>query len=217
MSHIQELSMCHCLIKNLTHLQNTFLKNVFLGVLTESPLLLWQDLASDLRSKRSVVTDTEQNLRLAKNSCDNMATKFQEHCPDIERQEADVQKLNKRFNNLTRQTELRWEGQGQGVTCSLKSVHQYLEEILSTCTVISFAVCFRSQSLQRAKMAYNNYSKDYNNLNSWLSRIPNYEPHETDDPIQVETKLKNQRVRIIYVLVPCYKRIFCQWCLREKA
>lgn len=115
------------------------------------------DLASDLRSKRSVVTETEQNLRSAKNSCDNMATKFQEHCPDIERQEADVQKLNKRFNNLTRQTELR------------------------------------SQSLQRARMAYNNYSKDYNNLNSWLSRIPNYEPHETDDPIQVETKLKNQR------------------------
>lgn len=40
-----------------------------------------------------------------------MATKFQEHCPDIERQEADVQKLNKRFNNLNRQIDTRWEGQ----------------------------------------------------------------------------------------------------------
>lgn len=65
------------------------------------------DIASDLRSKRSVITDTEQNLRSAKNSCDNMATKFQEHCPDIERQEADVQKLNKRFNNLNRQIDTR--------------------------------------------------------------------------------------------------------------
>jgi len=36
-----------------------------------------------------------------------MATKFQEHCPDIERQEGDVQKLNKRFNNLNRQTDTR--------------------------------------------------------------------------------------------------------------
>lgn len=39
-----------------------------------------------------------------------MTSKFQEHCPDIERQEADVQKLNKRFNNLNRQTDTRWEG-----------------------------------------------------------------------------------------------------------
>ncbi|AWP18277.1 putative periplakin [Scophthalmus maximus] len=115
------------------------------------------DIGSDLRSKRSVVSDTEQNLRLAKSSCDNMATKFQEHCPDIERQEADVQKLNKRFNNLNRQIDTR------------------------------------SQSLQRAKMSYKNYRNDYDNLNSWMSRIPNYEPRETDDTRQVETKLKNQR------------------------
>nr|XP_046271255.1 periplakin [Scatophagus argus] len=115
------------------------------------------DIASDLRSNRSVIAETEQNLRLAKSSCDNMATKFQEHCPDIERQEADVQKLNKRFNNLNRQIDTR------------------------------------SQSLQRAKMAYKNYRNDYDNLNSWLSRVPNYEPRETDDIRQVETKLKNQR------------------------
>ncbi|KAM4530554.1 periplakin [Odontesthes bonariensis] len=115
------------------------------------------DIGSDLRSQRSVIAETEQNMRLAKGSCDNMATKFQEHCPDIERQEADVKKLNKRFNNLNRQLDTR------------------------------------SQSLQRAKMGYNNYRKDYDNLNSWLSRVPNYEPRETDDMRQVETKLKNQR------------------------
>ncbi|XP_056263603.1 periplakin [Pseudoliparis swirei] len=115
------------------------------------------DTASDLRSKRSVIAETEQNLRSARSSCDNMATKFQEHCPDIERQEGDVQKLNKRFNNLNRQTDTR------------------------------------SQSLQRAKMSYNNYRKDYDNLNNWLSRVPNYEPRDTDDTRQVETKLKNQR------------------------
>ncbi|KAA0705559.1 Periplakin 190 kDa paraneoplastic pemphigus antigen 195 kDa cornified envelope precursor protein [Triplophysa tibetana] len=115
------------------------------------------DMASELRSKRAILTETEQNLRAAKSSCNNMATKVQEHCPDIERQEADVQKLNKRFENLNRQTDTR------------------------------------SQSLQRAKVAYSNYSNDYENLNSWLSRMPNYEPRETDDIRQVETKLKNQR------------------------
>ncbi|XP_028267367.1 periplakin [Parambassis ranga] len=115
------------------------------------------DIGSDLRSQRSTIAETEQNLRLAKSSCDNMATKFHEHCPDIERQEADVQKLNKRYNNLNRQIDAR------------------------------------SQSLQKAKMSYNNYRNDYDNLNNWLSRVPNYEPRETDDVRQVETKLKNQR------------------------
>uniref|UniRef100_A0A667YWW4 Periplakin n=2 Tax=Myripristis murdjan TaxID=586833 RepID=A0A667YWW4_9TELE len=115
------------------------------------------DMASDLRSKRSAIAETETNLQAAKNSCDNMAVKFQEHCPDIERQENDVKKLSKRFDNVNRQIDSR------------------------------------SQNLQRAKMAYNNYRKDYDNLNTWLSRVPNYEPRETDDSRQVETKLKNQR------------------------
>lgn len=66
-----------------------------------------QDIGSDLRSQKSAITETEQNLRLARGSCDDMAIKLQEHCPDIERQEADVQKLSKRYNNLIRQTENR--------------------------------------------------------------------------------------------------------------
>lgn len=62
---------------------------------------------------------------------------------------------------------------------------------------LSFALFCRSQSLQRAKMAYKNYHNDYDNLNNWLSHVPNYEPRETDDVRQVETKLRNQRVRVI--------------------
>uniref|UniRef100_A0A8C2CLS7 Periplakin n=1 Tax=Cyprinus carpio TaxID=7962 RepID=A0A8C2CLS7_CYPCA len=117
------------------------------------------DIASELRSKRSTIIENEQNLRDAKASCSNMANKVQEHCPDIERQEADVQKLTKRFDNLNRQVEAR------------------------------------SQCLQRAKTAYANYNNDYDNLNSWLSRLPNYEPRETDDIRQIDDKLRNQRVR----------------------
>uniref|UniRef100_A0A8C1FU58 Periplakin n=1 Tax=Cyprinus carpio carpio TaxID=630221 RepID=A0A8C1FU58_CYPCA len=115
------------------------------------------DIASELRSKRSTIIENEQNLRDAKASCSNMANKVQEHCPDIERQEADVQKLTKRFDNLNRQVEAR------------------------------------SQCLQRAKTAYANYNNDYDNLNSWLSRLPNYEPRETDDIRQIDDKLRNQR------------------------
>ncbi|KAK6312475.1 hypothetical protein J4Q44_G00181390 [Coregonus suidteri] len=65
------------------------------------------DIASELKTKRSAVTETEANLRAAKGSCDTMATKLQEHCPDIERQEGEVQKLNKRYDNLNRQIDTR--------------------------------------------------------------------------------------------------------------
>ncbi|CAJ1075364.1 periplakin [Xyrichtys novacula] len=115
------------------------------------------DVGAELRSKRAQIAEIEQNLRAAKNSCDNMSGKCHEHCPDIERQEAEVQKLTKRFNNLNNQIDTR------------------------------------AQCLQRAKMAYKNYNSDYDNLNNWLSRVPNYDPRESDDTAQVETKLKNQR------------------------
>ncbi|XP_066499036.1 periplakin [Hoplias malabaricus] len=65
------------------------------------------DLASDLRVKKSMIPEMEQNLRAAKVSSDNMVNKVQEHCPDIERQEADVQKLSKRYDNLNRQIDSR--------------------------------------------------------------------------------------------------------------
>ncbi|KAG9264011.1 periplakin [Astyanax mexicanus] len=65
------------------------------------------DMASDLRAKKSIIPEMEQNLRSAKVSCDNMVNKVQEHCPDIERQEADVQKLSKRYDNLNRQIDSR--------------------------------------------------------------------------------------------------------------
>lgn len=66
-----------------------------------------QDIASELKAKKSTVTQAEQNLRTAKGSCDTMVTKLQEHCPDIERQEAEVQKLSKRYDNLNRQIDTR--------------------------------------------------------------------------------------------------------------
>uniref|UniRef100_A0AAZ3PEV7 Periplakin n=1 Tax=Oncorhynchus tshawytscha TaxID=74940 RepID=A0AAZ3PEV7_ONCTS len=65
------------------------------------------DIASELKTKRSAVTETEANLRAAKGSCDTMATKLQEHCPDIDRQEGEVRRLNKRYDNLNRQIDTR--------------------------------------------------------------------------------------------------------------
>ncbi|KAI1884655.1 hypothetical protein AGOR_G00228650 [Albula goreensis] len=119
-----------------------------------------QDLAAlslEVKSKKALVSEADLNLRSTKASCENMANRLQEHCPDIDRQESEVQKLSKRYDNVNRQIESR------------------------------------TQSLQRAKSAYNNYRNDYENLNNWLSRVPNYEPTETDDTKQVDSKLKSQR------------------------
>lgn len=52
----------------------------------------------------------------------------------------------------------------------------------------------RTQTLQKAKSAYSNYRTNYDKVNQFLCNIPNYEPQETDNIQQVETKLKNQAV-----------------------
>uniref|UniRef100_A0AAR2KHQ2 Desmoplakin SH3 domain-containing protein n=1 Tax=Pygocentrus nattereri TaxID=42514 RepID=A0AAR2KHQ2_PYGNA len=74
----------------------------------------------------------------------------------------------------------------------LNSLEKTQRELSVSCSFKLLLSC-RSQNLQRAKMAYNSYRNDYDNLNSWLSHVPNYEPRETDDVRQVEAKLKNQR------------------------
>ncbi|XP_041133217.1 periplakin-like [Polyodon spathula] len=115
------------------------------------------EMSRELKSQRSTITEAEQNLQSAKANCDNLASKLQEHCPDIDRQEAEVRKMNKRYDNLNKQ------------------------------------INSRSQDLQTAKTAYANYRSEYDSLNSWLTRVPNYEPKETDNIRQIETKLANQR------------------------
>ncbi|XP_074866951.1 periplakin [Carettochelys insculpta] len=113
-------------------------------------------MGRELQSKRSLLNEAEQNLQKTKASCSSLASSFQEHCPDIERQEAELHKLKQRFNNLSKQID------------------------------------HRSQTLQKAKSAYSTYRTGYNQVNQFLCNIPNYEPQETDNVQQVETKLKNQ-------------------------
>uniref|UniRef100_A0A8D0GMH1 Periplakin n=1 Tax=Sphenodon punctatus TaxID=8508 RepID=A0A8D0GMH1_SPHPU len=114
-------------------------------------------MGSELQSKRSLLSEAEQNLQKTKKCSNTLASQFQEHCPDIERQEAEIHKLNQRFNNLNKQID------------------------------------HRSQTLQKAKLAYSNYRTGCDNVNHFLGNIPNYEPQETDNIKQVESKLKNQR------------------------
>uniref|UniRef100_A0A672Z2K1 Uncharacterized protein n=1 Tax=Sphaeramia orbicularis TaxID=375764 RepID=A0A672Z2K1_9TELE len=50
-----------------------------------------------------------------------------------------------------------------------------------------------SLSLHRANTAYKNYRNGYDGLNKWMSHIPNYDPRETDNALQVETKMRSQK------------------------
>ncbi|KAH1183637.1 periplakin [Mauremys mutica] len=113
-------------------------------------------MGMELQSKRSLLNEAEQNLQKTKTCSSTLASRFQEHCPDLERQEAELHKLNQRFNNLSKQID------------------------------------HRSQTLQKAKSSYSTYRSGYNEVNQFLCNIPNYEPQETDNIQQVETKLKNQ-------------------------
>uniref|UniRef100_A0A8B9G6V5 Periplakin n=1 Tax=Amazona collaria TaxID=241587 RepID=A0A8B9G6V5_9PSIT len=66
-------------------------------------------MSSELQSKRFLLNEAEQNLLRTKTCSNTLASKFQEHCPDIERQEAELYKLNQRFNNLSKQIDHRMQ------------------------------------------------------------------------------------------------------------
>lgn len=64
-------------------------------------------MASELQAQQALLSEVEQNLQAAKQCSGSLASRFQEHCPDLERQEAEVHKLRQRFDNLCQQVELR--------------------------------------------------------------------------------------------------------------
>ncbi|XP_032000488.1 periplakin isoform X2 [Hylobates moloch] len=114
-------------------------------------------MASELQAQKSLLGEVERNLQAAKQCSSTLASRFQEHCPDLERQEAEVHKLGQRFDNLRQQLERR------------------------------------AQSLQSAKVAYEDFRRGHDHVLQFLASIPSYEPQETDSLSQMETKLKNQK------------------------
>ncbi|XP_033091715.1 periplakin [Trachypithecus francoisi] len=64
-------------------------------------------MASELQAQKSLLDEVAQNLQAAKQCSSTLASRFQEHCPDLERQEAEVHKLGQRFDNLCQQVERR--------------------------------------------------------------------------------------------------------------
>lgn len=66
-----------------------------------------QALASELQAQKPLLGEVERNLQGAKRCSSALASRFQEHCPDLERQEAEVHKLGQRSDNLRQQLELR--------------------------------------------------------------------------------------------------------------
>ncbi|KAM5152388.1 periplakin [Mantella aurantiaca] len=76
-------------------------------------------MSSELQKGRGVLSEAEQNLHSSKLCCHNMANRFQEHCPDIERQEGEVSKLNQRYIQLDQQIQSRSQGLQKGKTAYL--------------------------------------------------------------------------------------------------
>ncbi|MEE6522147.1 hypothetical protein FKM82_020552, partial [Ascaphus truei] len=64
-------------------------------------------MSSELQTGRRLLAEAEQNLHNSKQSCNKLANRFQEHCPDIERQETEVSKLNQRYTQLDKQIQSR--------------------------------------------------------------------------------------------------------------
>lgn len=90
-------------------------------------------LASELQARKALLGEVEQNLQAARQCSSSLASRFQEHCPDLERQEAEVHKLGQRFDNLRQQVELRAQSlqSAQAAHDAFRSGRDHLLQFLS--------------------------------------------------------------------------------------
>lgn len=90
-------------------------------------------MASQLQAQKPLFGEVEQNLQTAKQCSSLLASRFQEHCPDLERQEAEVHKLGQRFHNLCQQAELRAQSLHSARTAydNYRSGYDHLLQFLS--------------------------------------------------------------------------------------
>ncbi|XP_043570257.1 envoplakin a isoform X1 [Chiloscyllium plagiosum] len=66
-----------------------------------------QRLRRDLNNDQGKLQKMNQDMKRTEDSCKPLELNFQEYCPDIKKQQAEVQKLNKRFQNASDQLDLR--------------------------------------------------------------------------------------------------------------
>ncbi|XP_074136524.1 periplakin [Sminthopsis crassicaudata] len=90
-------------------------------------------IASELQAKRSLLSEADQNLQRTKKCSSTLASRFQEHCADIERQEAEVNKLNQRFDNLIKQINNRSQSlqKAKGAYTEYRSGYDHVTQFLS--------------------------------------------------------------------------------------
>ncbi|KAM4813472.1 periplakin isoform X2 [Urocitellus parryii] len=86
-------------------------------------------MASELQAQKSLLGEVERNLQEAKRCSSSLASRFQEHCPDLERQEAEAHKLSQRFDNLRQQVEHRAQSL-QGAKAAYEEYHRGHDRVL---------------------------------------------------------------------------------------
>ncbi|KAG3259171.1 periplakin [Ictidomys tridecemlineatus] len=86
-------------------------------------------MASELQAQKSLLGEVERNLQEAKRCSSSLASCFQEHCPDLERQEAEAHKLSQRFDNLRQQVEHRAQSL-QGAKAAYEEYHRGYDRVL---------------------------------------------------------------------------------------
>lgn len=64
-------------------------------------------MQSDLSEKDDVLTKLGRDLDVTQQQCNSLQKGFQEYCPDIKKQEAEVQRLRERYANVASQIRQR--------------------------------------------------------------------------------------------------------------
>ncbi|XP_040829328.1 periplakin [Ochotona curzoniae] len=123
-------------------------------------------LASELPAQEALLGEVQQNLQEAKQCASSLASRFQEHCPDLERQEAEVHKLGQRFDNLRQQVENRVQSL-QGAQAAYDEFHRGYNHVLH---FLSSIPCYEPQETDSLSQVETKLKNQKNLLDEIASR-----------------------------------------------
>ncbi|XP_062999416.1 periplakin [Elgaria multicarinata webbii] len=154
----------------------------------EERLQQGRDLLSGYENKLAIEDTIPEDIRALERKREELlalGSELQAHRPLLNEAEQDLQTAKKCSSALA--------SQFQEHCPDIERQEAELHKLSHRFGNLSKQIDHRSQVLEKAKLAYSNYRSGYDNLSQFLRNVPSYEPQETDNISQVETKLKNQR------------------------
>lgn len=166
-------------------------------------LIYFQNLRKDVAASQPEMQKLNRDLETTEKLCSSLQQGYQEYCPDIRRQEAQVKSLQNRYANLNNQLVDRYDV----ATKQLLST-----KWTSNCIVCDycyyyrnkpyFTILHRESLLQGANSKNTDFQNAVQSLDMFLDNLPNNKIRPSDNISEVLSKKTSQEVGGLHLFTP---------------